>query len=75
MPLPVFQSVTHANDQIQLTWSAAAGQTFHLQYNSDLTSTNWTNLGSPLTATNGTMSASDTPGPDQQRFYRVLLIP
>jgi len=75
VPLPAFQSVTQTNGQILLTWSAAPGQTFQLQYNSDLASATWTNLGNPVTATNGTMSATDTPGPDQHRFYRVILQP
>ena len=73
--LPVFKSVTHTNNRIELTWSAAPGQTFQLQYNSELASTTWTNLGNPVTATNGTMSATDTPGPDQHRFYRVVVQP
>jgi hypothetical protein len=75
VPLPVFQSVTHTNGRIELTCSAAPGQTFQLQYNSDLASTTWTNLGNPVTATSGTMSATDTPGPDQQRIYRVIVQP
>ena len=75
VPLPVFQSVTHTNNRIELTWSAAPGQTFQLQYKSNLASANWTNLGSPVTATGGTMSATDTPGPDQHRFYRVIVQP
>jgi streptogramin lyase len=75
VPLPVFQSVTPTNGGIELTWSAAPGQTFQLQYNSDLGSTTWTNLGSPVIATTGTMSATDTPGPDQHRFYRVIVQP
>jgi len=74
VPLPVFQSVTHSNGRIELTWGAAPGQTFQLQYNSDLASTAWTNLGAPVTATNGTRSATDTPGPDQQRFYRAIVV-
>jgi NHL repeat len=75
VPLPVFQSVAHTNDHIALTWSAAPGQTFQLQYKSDLTSATWTNLGSPITAASGTISATDTAGPDQHRFYRVIVQP
>jgi sugar lactone lactonase YvrE len=74
VPLPVFQSVTPTNDRIELMLSAAPGQTVQLQYSSDLTSTHWTNLGDPITATNGTISATDTPGPDQRRFYRAIVV-
>ena len=54
--------------------SAAPGQTVQLQYKSDLASATWTNLGTPITATNGTISATDTPGPDQPRFYRAIVV-
>jgi sugar lactone lactonase YvrE len=75
VPLPVFQRVTQVNDRIEFTWSATAGQKLQLQYNSDLTSTNWTDLGNTMTATNGTMLGSDTIGPDTTRFYRIILLP
>jgi sugar lactone lactonase YvrE len=63
VPLPVFQSVTRANGHIGLTWSVNPGQKLQLQFTSNLTSTNWTNLGNAMTPTNGTGSASDTLGP------------
>ena len=75
VPLPVFQGVKRANDRIEFTWSAAPGQRLQLQYSSDLISTNWANLGNAMTATNGTMSASDAFGPDTTRFYRIILLP
>ena len=75
MPLPVFQSVTAVNASIELTVNAFPGQKVQLQYSSDLASATWTNLGSPITATDGTISATDTPGPDQRRFYRVIVQP
>jgi hypothetical protein len=40
-----------------------------------LNSANWDNLSSSITATNGTLSASDFLGPDAQRYYRVVLLP
>ena len=75
VPLPVFQSVTPANGSLELTVNAFPGQTVQLQYSSDLASATWTNLGSPITATSGTISATDTLGPDQRRFYRVIVQP
>jgi hypothetical protein len=74
VPLPVFQNVTPVNGSIELIVNAAPGQTVQLQYSSDLTSNQWTNLGNPITATNGTISATDTPGPDQPRFYRATVV-
>jgi hypothetical protein len=43
-----------------------------VQYTTNLTSTNWTNLGAPILATGGVTSDSDNLGPDPQRFYRVV---
>jgi hypothetical protein len=73
--LAEFQAVTLTKSTLNLTWSTEAGGTYQLQYTSDLTSSNWTNLGSPLTATGATFSGTDplTNGP--QRFYRLGLLP
>jgi len=49
--------------------------TYQLQYNLDLATTNWIDLGSPVTATNNSVSTTDPTGPDAQRFYRVRLVP
>jgi len=72
---PVFETVTQTNGTLTLTWSAVAGQKYQLEYAASLAGTNWTNLGSAITATNSTGTASDTIGPGLQRFYRLLLLP
>ncbi len=74
VPLPAFESVTPSNDRIELIVNTAPGQTVQLQYKSDLGSATWTNLGNPITATDGTISATDTPGPGQSRFYRAIVV-
>jgi uncharacterized repeat protein (TIGR03803 family) len=72
---PKLQSLNRTNGSMLLTWSSVAEQTYQLQFNSDLSSTNWINLGASTLATNGSMSASDSVGTDLQRFYRVVLLP
>jgi uncharacterized repeat protein (TIGR03803 family) len=72
---PVFQTVSQTNGTITFIWSAVATQIYQVQYNTDLNSTNWNNLGSTITATNATAVASDSIGSDSQRFYRALLLP
>lgn len=72
--MPVFESVTPVNERMELILSAAPGQTVQLQYKSDLASGTWTNLGDPITATDGTISATDTPEPAQRRFYRAIVV-
>ena len=77
VPLPLaFQKIVQTGSSINLTWSAAAGQIYQLQYKTDLSSTDWINLGGPVTASSSTMTVSDTIVPGSgQRFYRVVLLP
>ena len=72
---PVFQSVAVSGGTVSLTWSAVTNQVYQLQYNTDLLSTNWVNLGNPVTATNTAITALDTNAAalSSQRFYRLLL--
>jgi hypothetical protein len=66
-----FQAVTLTNGTLGLTWSTEVGGTYQLQCNTDLNSTNWTNLGSSFAATGATLSATDsvTNGPQRLGFY------
>ncbi len=73
VPAPVFQSVTATDGTITFTWNAVSNADYQLQYNTDLTQTNWTDLGSLITATNDVMTSSDSLGPDEQRFYRLVV--
>ncbi len=70
---PVFQSITPTNGNMALAWTIMPGQTYQLQYSTNLTSATWFNLGSSVTASNTTASATDPIGSDLQRFYRILL--
>jgi uncharacterized repeat protein (TIGR03803 family) len=72
---PVFQSISRTGGVITLTWTSIAQQKYRLQYNFDLGSTNWLNLGSTITATNNKVTASDGIGSLTQKFYRVILVP
>jgi alpha-tubulin suppressor-like RCC1 family protein len=71
---PVFEAVTVSGGTITLTWTATAGSTYQPQYKTNLTQTNWTNLGAPISATNNIVTASDVAPADRYRFYRVVLM-
>jgi uncharacterized repeat protein (TIGR03803 family) len=73
--MPEFLSVTLTNSTLNLTWSTEVGGMYVLQYNSELNSSNWTNLGSPVSATGVTLSTTDSLTNGPQRFYRVVLSP
>lgn len=74
-PAPVFQSVTRTNGTLYLTWSSVSGRSYQLQYTTNLSHTVWNDLGSPIVASGATTSTTDSTNPDQQRFYRVALLP
>jgi uncharacterized repeat protein (TIGR03803 family) len=73
--VPEFQAVSMTNGTLSLTWSTEAGGIYQLQYSSDLTSTNWTNLGTPIPATGASLTATDSLTNGPQRFYRLVLLP
>ena len=72
---PTIQRFNPTNGQFVFTWSAVSNLTYQLQVATNLTAPNWQDLGSPVTATNNTVSASDAVGADGQRFYRVRSVP
>ena len=72
-PAPVLQSATGTDGTVTFTWNAVTNVVYQLQYCTDLTQGNWSNLVGAITATNAVMSASDSLGPDPQRFYRLLV--
>ena len=74
-PPPALQPLQFANGAAQLTWSAIAGQTYRVQYKSNLAVTNWTDRQPDIAATGSTVSVTDTIGSAPQRFYRILVLP
>jgi uncharacterized repeat protein (TIGR03803 family) len=73
---PEFQALTlMTNNMLNLTWSTEAGGMYQLQYNSDLSSSNWINLGPPIAATGATLDTPESVTNGPQRFYRLMLSP
>jgi hypothetical protein len=69
---PLFQSpILTTNGQFVLSWIAGQGQTYQLQYKTNLNQLNWINVGSALTTSNTVVYATNAIGLDKQRFYRV----
>jgi hypothetical protein len=66
--VPEFQAVTLTNSTLNLTWSTEAGATYQLQYNSDLSSSNWISLGSPSPPPER-RSAPPTPSPTPRNGF------
>jgi outer membrane protein assembly factor BamB len=73
---PRLESITISDGAVTLAWSALAGQTYRVQYKTNLEELTWNDLPGDVTATSAVASKSDTLGPsDEQRFYRIELIP
>ena len=72
---PEFQAVTLNNSTLSLTWSTEAGGTYQLQWNADLSTSNWTNLRGPVIAAGATLSVTDSVTNAPRRFYRLVLSP
>ncbi|MGA2246906.1 MAG: immunoglobulin domain-containing protein [Verrucomicrobiota bacterium] len=75
MPPPSFLSANQTSSGISMTWSAAAGRWYQLQYTTDLATGAWTNLGGIVAATSPTLNVTDPFPSDTQRFYRVGVLP
>jgi len=74
IPAPSFLLPAPSAGGLTLTWITVAGNAYQLQYNSDLSTTNWINFGPVTNASGSTASVFDS-FTNSQRFYRVLLKP
>jgi subtilase family serine protease len=70
---PAFTSVTAANTNLILNWTAIPEFSYRLQYTTNLAAPVWTNSGCPVTATNTAAAAAAALSADSGRFYRVVL--
>jgi uncharacterized repeat protein (TIGR03803 family) len=71
---PIISAVTQTNGAISFSWSANPGSSYQVQYKTDATSINWSNLGAVTFASNSVPSFSDVMGSDPCRLYRVALL-
>ncbi|HXI85564.1 MAG TPA: hypothetical protein VNL17_15895, partial [Verrucomicrobiae bacterium] len=75
LPKPQFLAVTRTNNTIRLTWSTMSGLVYQVQSSTSMNPTNWSNVGSTLTASGSSLFATNALGTATQRFYRVRLVP
>src|SRR5258706_8385166 len=72
---PRIQSVSLSGTNVNFQWTAIANQSYRVQYKTTLTQTNWVDLEGPVIAPGATAAKEDVIDPDQQRFYRILVLP
>jgi len=74
-PPPPLHAAGQSNGSFYLSWPALANARYQIQYRTNLTQTNWLNLGAPIPGGNSMVSVTDGIGANQQRFYRLALMP
>jgi hypothetical protein len=72
---PFLQSVNQANGLFNFTWNASVGRSYQVQSAADIGQPVWTNLASPILATNAMVSFSGTANSGANCLYRVVLLP
>jgi hypothetical protein len=66
--------IARSESSVTLTWESVPGATFVVQWRASLATGGWNALGTPLVATNATMSFTDAAS-QLRRFYRVRMEP
>jgi hypothetical protein len=72
---PVITAISKSGNTVTLTWSAGGGGNYQVQYKSNLSQVDWSNLGDTIPANNLITSFSDVNPPDARRYYRIQLLP
>ena len=72
---PEFVNVIQTHESISFTWSGLDSMKYQVQYTSAFGATNWTNLGSAVSPTQGMATVSDPLSSSPQRFYRIVVAP
>jgi uncharacterized repeat protein (TIGR03803 family) len=73
-PPPQIQTVSTAGGMINLAWSVIPGQSYIVQFSTNLSQGNWTNFSGPSVAIGSQLNISDSLS-QSQCFYRVIQIP
>jgi hypothetical protein len=73
-PAPVIGSIRVANGDTIITWSAAAGRTYRLQFLGTPSATNWSDMPPDTLAAGATASTTNLVSNSGIRFYRVRLM-
>jgi hypothetical protein len=75
IPRPQILSITHTEPNVTLTWRSQPGRTYRVQYVTNITATNWTDVAGDVLATDVTASKTVGIGAFNRQFYRVELLP
>jgi hypothetical protein len=76
VPRPAIHAITATNGAVTVAWHSMIGANYNYQLlrAASLSGANWTNVGSPVTATATETSVSELQGLGSA-FYRVRVLP
>lgn len=72
-PAPKIAGFGVTNGSAILTWQTVVGANYQVQYKNDLQETNWTNLGTSISAAGTSLSVTNALGSAGARYYRVAV--
>jgi hypothetical protein len=71
-PAPVISSVTRSGGTVNISFLAANGSNYRVEYTTSLSPANW-QLLQTVNGTGTPVTVQDINPPDPQRFYRIVL--
>jgi hypothetical protein len=75
VPGPMLTSATVTSGQITFSWNAYPNVSYQIQSTTNFINSGWSNVGSPILATNTVLNVSLPTGNTSKQFYRVILAP
>lgn len=72
---PLITGISLTNDWVNVTWTAIPGDTYRLQFTTNLAAPNWIGVSPDVTATISNITHTNPFVPATQHFYRVMLVP
>lgn len=74
IPSLSFKSIGRAGATFNLSWNAATGLVYQVQYKTNLLQPNWASLTKPIAAATNVLTVQDSAA-SSQRFYRLVISP
>ncbi len=72
---PLITGISLTNDWVNVTWTTVPGDTYRLQFTTNLATPKWISVTQDVTATISKITHSHPFVPGPQHFYRVMLVP
>jgi hypothetical protein len=69
------QQIDRTNSTATIRWDSVAGKKYQVSYRTNIATGSWSNLGSTVTASGITSSQTDPAATNENRFYRVQVLP